>query len=466
MRRERVNRRAVWAAALSVALAGPAFADRLTVAPGEDVQAALDRAAAGDTVVLAQGAHKGPVRIGREVTLEGAPGAVLAGPGKGSVVTVTAPRAVVRGLTVRGSGRDLEAMDAGVFVAQSATGAVVEANRLEGNLYGIYLHGAEDSVARANTIVGIEEGRVNEAGNGVSVWNAPGARVEDNDFRFGRDGIFAIASKRNVFRSNRFRDLRFAVHYMYTDDGEVIGNTSVGNTVGYAIMYSHRLEVRDNTSDGDLNHGFLFNFANSSRITGNAVRGRLLPARRWASPGLRGKEAGEHGLPAAEETPAPAAGARTGPQKCVFIYNANKNRFRDNRFEGCEIGVHFTAGSEGNEIVGNAFVRNRNQVKYVGSRYLDWSKDGRGNYWSDNPAFDLDGDGVADTAYRPNDIIDKVLWTAPQAKVLVNSPAVQIIRWAQAQFPALLPGGVVDSHPLMAPPPAAPAPRAEEGARP
>jgi nitrous oxidase accessory protein len=223
-------------------------------------------------------------------------------------------------------------------------------------------------------------------------------------------------------------------------------------------MYSHRLSVRNNVSDGDLNHGFLFNFANSSDIAGNTVRGRRLPASRWANVGLRGKEAREHGLPAADDASSELVGGlRNGPEKCVFIYNANKNRFRDNRFEGCEIGVHFTAGSEGNEIVGNAFIRNRNQVKYVGTRYLDWSKEGRGNFWSDNPAFDLDGDGVGDSAYRPNDIIDKVLWTSPQAKVLVNSPAVQIIRWAQAQFPALLPGGVVDSRPLMAPPPA-PAP--------
>ena len=91
-------------------------------------------------------------------------------------------------------------------------------------------------------------------------------------------------------------------------------------------------------------------------------------------------------------------------------------------------------------------------MKYVGTRYLDWSDKGRGNYWSDNPAFDLDGDGIADTAYRPNDLIDEVLWTAPSAKLLINSPAVQVIRWAQTQFPALYPGGVVDSAPLMAPP--------------
>ena len=37
--------------------------------------------------------------------------------------------------------------------------------------------------------------------------------------------------------------------------------------------------------------------------------------------------------------------------------------------------------------------------------------------------------------------------------LLLNSPAVQVIRWAQSRFPAILPGGVVDSHPLIAPPP-------------
>lgn len=455
------------AALLCAILAAPAAAEHRTVSAGEDVQAALDQAAPGDTVVLSEGTHRGPVQIERAITLEGAPGAILVGSGQGSVVTLTAPGAVVRGLTVRGSGRDLEAMDAGVFVKQSATGALVEANRIENNLYGVYLHGAENAVARKNVIVGIEEGRVNEAGNGVSVWNAPGARVEENDIRFGRDGIFVVTSKRNVFRANRFRDLRFAIHYMYTNDSEVSDNVSTGNTVGFAIMFSHRLVVRGNRSEGDLNHGLLLNFANYSEISGNEVRGQLLPARRWASPGLRGKEAREHGLPAADEPPNAQPGAsRIGPEKCVFIYNANKNKFRNNRFEGCSIGVHFTAGSEGNEITGNAFIRNRNQVKYVGSRHLDWSTDGRGNYWSDNPAFDLDGDGIGDTAYRPNDVVDRVLWTVPQAKVLVNSPAVQIIRWAQAQFPAILPGGVVDSHPLMTPPPLPPASSNSEDHRP
>ncbi|KPU82291.1 carbohydrate-binding protein, partial [Marinosulfonomonas sp. PRT-SC04] len=84
------------------------------------------------------------------------------------------------------------------------------------------------------------------------------------------------------------------------------------------------------------------------------------------------------------------------------------NTLRGNLFERCRIGVHFTAGSERNEIYGNAFVGNRTQVKYVGSKWVDWAVDGVGNYWSDHAAFDLNGDGVADAAYRPNDAMDHI----------------------------------------------------------
>lgn len=67
------------------------------------------------------------------------------------------------------------------------------------------------------------------------------------------------------------------------------------------------------------------------------------------------------------------------------------------------------------------------------------------------PAYDVDGNGIADTSYRPNDSMDHVLWTQPAAKLLLGSPAVQLVRWSQAAFPALLPGGVIDSFPLMNP---------------
>lgn len=428
-----------------------ATAETFTLTPETgNVQSVLDAAADGDEIRLAAGTYHGPLRLSHRVVLSSAAGAVVAGSGKGSVITVSAPGAIVRGLDIRGSGRALETMDSGIFVEQSARGAMVEDNHLEDNLFGMYFHGAPEAVARRNVVVGLRKAGSSLTGNGITVWNAPGAKVLENDFRYGRDGIFAITSRRNTFSGNRFSDLRFGVHNMYTGESEITNNVSKGNIIGYAFMFSNHLIVRDNVSDHDRDRGILFNASNYDEISDNTVIGGMQSAERWATSDNRTSDDGMSQTEAPSS--APARGQRIGPEKCVFIYNTNKNRIDDNRFEGCEIGVHFTAGSEGNEITGNAFVNNSNQVKYVGTRHLDWSKNGRGNYWSDNPAFDLNGDGVADTAYRPNDLIDRVLWTAPAAKVLINSPAVQVIRWAQAQFPALLPGGVIDSHPLMSPP--------------
>ena len=409
---------ALCAAAMLLAAAGgprAAAADAIHVTPGAGaLQAALDAAPPGAVLRLAPGVYPGPVVIDRTLTLEGEPGAILDGGGKGRVLSVTAPDVTVRGLTVRNSGTSLAETDAGIFLDKPAAGTLIEGNRVENNLFGIYLHGARRALVRGNEVIGRQDLRMSERGNGIHLWAARGSVVEDNDVQFGRDGIFVTTSRKNAFRNNAFRDLRFAIHYMYTHDSEVSGNRSRDNHVGYALMYSDRLRVFDNVSVGDRDHGMLFNFTNKSRIEGNVVR--------------------------------------AGRTKCVFLYNANRNLLSGNLFEGCDIGIHFTAGSEGNRIVGNGFVGNATQVKYVGTRHVEWSAEGVGNYWSDNPALDLDGDGIADVPYRPNDLIDQVVWRHPLAKLLLTSPSVRILRWAHDRFPSIYPGGVVDSAPLMRPP--------------
>ncbi|MEV8467503.1 nitrous oxide reductase family maturation protein NosD [Fluviibacterium sp. DFM31] len=405
--------RALWIAL--VCLATPLFAAEwdVPVQPGA-IAETLNRAAEGDTLRLRPGTYTETVVLDRPVRLEGQAGTVIDGQGQGSVITVTAPGVYVGGLKVVGSGSSHETIDAGIKLTEGAVGAEIRDNTLIGNLYGIDIHGARDAMVAGNRIVGRQDRRVNDRGNGVYVWNAPGAVVEGNDIRFGRDGIFVNSSKKNAFRNNLFRDLRFAVHYMYANNSEVTGNTSIGNDLGYAVMFSKRVKVADNISIGDREHGVMMNYANNSEITGNYVRGTK--------------------------------------EKCAFLYNSNKNIFTGNHFEGCGIGIHFTAGSDGNRIVGNAFIGNRTQVKYVSSRWVEWSEDGHGNFWSDLAAYDLNADGIADVPFRPNDSMDHVLWTQPAAKLLLGSPAVQLVRWSQSAFPALLPGGVIDSYPLMQPP--------------
>lgn len=400
-----------------LALALPALAgavERLVPAEPGALAAAIAGASPGDVLILAPGRHDGPVVLTQPLTLDGGGAALVQGNGTGSVITVSGDDIVVRGLEIRGSGMNHPEVDAGIKLQRSARRALIESNTIIGNHVGVHVQGARDSVVRANTIIGRQDRRMNDRGNGVYVWNAPGTLAEDNDIRYGRDGIFANASRQNIFRNNRMRDLRFAVHFMYTPNSEVVGNVSIGNTLGFAIMFSDRVLVADNQSLADRTHGLILNFANGGEVRGNLVRGGT-------------------------------------QEKCTFIYNAHRNIIHGNRFEGCEIGIHFTAGSERNAIFGNAFIANRTQVKYVGTRDIEWSNAGRGNFWSDHPAFDLNGDGIADSRFRPNDLMDHILWSQPAARLLLGSPAVQLVRHAQASFPATLPGGVLDSHPLMRP---------------
>jgi nitrous oxidase accessory protein len=394
--------------------AAMAGAAEVRVAPGDgQLLKVLETAQAGDILRLSPGIFEGPIIVDLSLTIDGGGAATIKGNNSGSVVLVIAPDVTITGLTITGSGSAGEKKDAGVFLGANATNAVVTNNRLIGNLIGVNLQGAKGALVENNVIEGRQDHRMNDRGNGVYLWNSPGAKIIGNDIRWGRDGIFANVSSDNVFSNNRFRDLRFAVHYMYVHDSIVSGNISSGNHLGYAIMNSNNVRVKNNISLGDRDHGIMMNYTNDSLIANNRIEDVT--------------------------------------EKCLFIYNSHKNDFEGNLFKGCGTGVHFTAGSERNTIVGNSFVANRVQVQYAGTSWVDWSVEGRGNYWSDHPGFDLDGDGIADSAYRPNDAMDLILWRQPAAKLLLGSPAVQLIRWSQSTFPALVPGGVFDSAPLMKP---------------
>ncbi len=55
-------------------------------------------------------------------------------------------------------------------------------------------------------------------------------------------------------------ELRYGVHYMYSDDCRLQNNTSFDNDVGYALMLSKHLDIEDNVAvnnSGQSGHGIL-----------------------------------------------------------------------------------------------------------------------------------------------------------------------------------------------------------------
>lgn len=402
-----------WIILLFFSLTSTAFSQEIRVLPGS-LQQAITSAKIGDHLILQSGTHLGPITIDQPLTLTGEKNTVLQGDGKTSVITVNATDVTIQNLHIVHSGIQLATFDSGIMVMKAASRVRIKNNTFKNNLFGVYLRGADDPWVLNNQIEGKEENlRMSERGDGISIWNTKGARIEDNQIQHVRDGIFINISHKNTLKNNHFTHLRFAIHYMYSHDNEISGNTSIGNDIGFALMFSNRLKIFDNVSKGDQHNGLMFNYTNHSQVWNNVIE--------------------------------------NVEKKGIFIYNSSSNTIHDNQLKGCGIGIHFTGGSENNHFFGNSFIGNRTQVKYVGTKYHEWSHKNRGNFWSDNSSFDLNSDGIADVAYRPNDLIDQVMWQYPLAKLLLTSPSIQTLRLAQSRFPALLPGGVTDSFPMMYP---------------
>ena len=405
--------------ALSVAL--------FALSANADLQQELDNLAPGSSFELPPETLSSLAIRVPGVSVSCAPETVIDGAGQGNAVEILAERITSSGCQVRSWGKDLNELDAGIFLAREAQGAVVENNRLQGPAFGVWLDATPDVTVRENHIRGDTSLRSQDRGNGIHLFNTTGALIEGNDISQTRDAIYIETANRNTIRDNVMSDLRYGIHYMYSMHNLLEGNVTRGTRTGYALMQSKYLKVINNRSENDQNYGILMNFITNSELRGNVVIG--------VSQG---------------ETAGVAISGAEG--KAVFIYNSLYNTFENNVFRDSDIGIHLTAGSEDNAVFSNAFVNNQRQVKYVATRTQEWSREGRGNYWSDYLGWDRNQDGIGDVAYEPNDNVDRLLWTYPEAKVLMFSPAVDTLRWVQDAFPVVKASGVADSHPLMRPP--------------
>jgi parallel beta-helix repeat protein len=220
-------------------------AAQLSVGAGgtfRSIQAAVDAARPGDTVRVAAGVyHEHPV-IDSPVVLLGAPGAVIDGDGRGSVLTVTAP-ATVRGFTIRSSGADQSREHAGIMVRES-DGVVIADNRFEDVLFGIYVKQSDSVVIRGNQIVG-KNLAMPLRGDGIRLWYSHDGRVADNELRHVRDLVIWFSNGTQV-HGNLVRDSRYGLHYMYSDRNRFEENRFIANHVGAFIMYSDDITFRGN----------------------------------------------------------------------------------------------------------------------------------------------------------------------------------------------------------------------------
>ncbi|MBS0440523.1 MAG: nitrous oxide reductase family maturation protein NosD [Proteobacteria bacterium] len=393
-----------------------AGAATLRVAPGQDLQAAVDHAAAGDVIEVERGRYDVNLRITRPLTLRGVGRPTLSGGQRGNTIDVLATDVTIEGLIVRDSGTSLVDQHAGVYVRPGAHRTTVRDNELTYNLFGLWIEKADDVVVQRNVITGLRDVQSSQRGNGVQLYNTERARVLDNQISFVRDGLYVDVSHHAVFRGNRLHHCRYGTHYMNSYHNLWEGNESFHNRGGLALMEVRDNVVRNNRTWGNSDHGIMLRTLQDSVVENNIVAGN---------------------------------------QRGFFIYDVEYVTLRGNLVVDNAIGVHLSAGSTRNVVQGNDFVGNREQVRYVGARDEAWgaSRGARegGNHWSNYRGWDRDGDGIGDVPYEANDMIDRLQVRYPAMALLMGSPSVQALRLVGQQFPVLRVPSVVDAHPRMTP---------------
>jgi len=398
-------------------------AQTFQIFPQNNLQQILDNSLDGDVIELTNGTYLGNFVIKKAITLTSKINnkVIIDAQGKGNALLLKNSNITVKNLNIINWGSDLTEQNAGIY-SNKNNNLIIKNNKLHGDSFGMWLQKADNIKVLNNTVVGNTKLRSPDRGNGIQLSSITHSHVYQNETYNVRDGLYIIASKNNTIEANQLHDLRYGIHYMYSYDNIVINNNANNTRAGYALMSSRRLTITGNKTTNSEDYGFLLNFITQSTFSGNTIKNV------WTKPNK--KVQGRDG-------------------KGLFVYNSGYNTITNNRIENAEIGIHLTAGSEKTQIYGNSFINNPTQVKYVVNREEEWSKDGKGNYWSNYLGWDMNNDNLGDVAFEPNDGIDKLVWQYPEMKMIMDSPAIIILRWVQRQFPVLKPPGVKDSFPLM-----------------
>ncbi len=377
-----------------------------------EIKAALAAALPGDTLLVHAGNYReGNIIIDKPVTLLGLNWPELDGQKKYEVLSIKADHVTVSGFKVQYSGRASLDDPGGIKVYDSKY-VVIKGNRLYDNFFGIYLQYSRHCIVRDNIIeaFGTEEQSI---GNGIHCWKSDSLQIIANHITGHRDGIyFEFVTGSLIWRNISEHNIRYGLHFMFSNDDAYITNLFRKNGAGVAVMFTKNVRMFNNTFEdnwGDAAHGLLLKEISDSYIFNNRFVGNT-------------------------------SGIYMEGTNRILV---EKNIFKDNGW-----GMKIQASCMDNEIRENNFLSNTFDISTNGSLVLNTFN---GNYWDKYEGYDLNDDHIGDVPYRPLSLFSVIVEQQPAAMLLFRSFIVTLLDRSEKIIPTLTPDNFIDLTPVMHP---------------
>ena len=363
-----------------------------------------------DTLLIRKGTYREfNILIDKPLTLLGVDSPVIDGQDQGEIFRIVSDNVTIDGLSIINVGTSYTSDYAAIRVVQSDHFTIRNVV-LEKLFFGIYLERSNNGIVSNNKILGDAQDEYN-SGNGIQLWYSKNVVIEGNIVQGVRDGIYLEFADNISIRNNHSRDnLRYGLHFMFSNDDSYEDNIFENNGAGVAVMFSKRIKMERNIfrrNWGTASFGLLLKEINDAEILGNTFEKNTIG---------------------------------------INVEGSNRINYLNNNFIENGWAVKIMGACYTNTFRNNNFIYNSFDISY-NSKLNDNVFDQ--NYWSDYTGYDLDRDGIGDVPYRPVKLFSYIVNRSPETIVLLRSLFMDIIDFSEKVSPVFTPDKLADTRPLM-----------------
>jgi nitrous oxidase accessory protein len=404
-----------WLTIVSIFFFASAYARKIVVGRDQSITSlkkAVSMASDRDTILLSAGVYReGNITITKSICIIGISNPVLDGENKYEILTVSGKDITISGITFRNSGYSAMNDYASIKIID-ASNITVENNIILNAYFAIHVSNTSYPVIRRNTITG-SPGTEQLTGNGIHLWKSNHALIDGNHVQGHRDGIyFEFVSFSKVQNNLSENNIRYGIHFMFSNDDVYYNNTFKKNGAGVAVMYSKRVNMEFNHFEqnwGGSAYGILLKDISDSYVQHNIFFKNTI---------------------------------------ALHLEGTSRMEIQENLFKENGWAIKVQASCEDNHFHDNNFISNSFDVGTNGTMVLNtFSK----NYWDKYEGYDMNKDGVGDVPYHPVSMYSMIVEENPSSLILLRSFMVNLLDKAERAIPSLTPENLVDDKPMIKP---------------